>query len=315
MTPPKNRTTCTENDNNSVAATASPDGEREAAAKHYQDVTKGLGGISWRFLIRGKWQYLPMLLSDFGREIVRRKYDAIATDLAYENTPSGLLGPVGAWVDRQVLNLPLHQDLRHRLRFVVEGLMEQSQVHAQERDGTIRILSAPCGLTRDILTTKTELSTEAPDIADRLEFHGLDLDPTGEVVPIAQLRAKEAGMGASFYQANLFDQESVKEVLPIDEGFQIVNCIGLTPWINLEEVEYLIRFFHDLLGMVFDIEGWKSVFQVPLSASVAPGCWAETVGVGSGDGCVTKMFGVGRSTMIFVTSSSASRVAIFCCNC
>ena len=73
--------------------------------------------------------------------------------------------------------------------------------------------------------------------------------------------------------------------------------------------------------MVFDIEGWKSVFQVPLSASVAPGCWAETVGVGSGDGCVTKMFGVGRSTMIFVTSSSASitvvqaGVAIFCCNC
>lgn len=245
MTQPKNRTKPSDGGNDSASEISSPVAEMEDAAKHYQDVTKGLGGISWQFLMSvRKWQYLPMLLSDYGREIVRRKYDAIATDRAYENTPSGLFGPLGAWVDRQVLDLPLHQDLRHRLRFVVEGLKEQAQVHTQEGVGAVRVLSAPCGLIRDILTTTRELAVEAPDVADCLEFHALDLDPTGEVVPIARRKADEAGLGVSFYKANLFDQESVKATLP-DGGFHIVNCIGLTPWITLEEVEYLIRFFHD----------------------------------------------------------------------
>ena len=245
MTQPNDPTQSPRTDNGSTRDTTSPVEEREAAAKHHQDVTKGLVGISWTFLTSvRKWQYLPMLLSDYGREIVRRKYDAIATDRAYENTPSGLLGPIGAWVDRQVLDLPLHQDLRHRLRFVVEALKEQAQVHAQEGDSTVRILSAPCGLIRDVVTTTGELAVEAPDVADRLEFHNLDLDPTGEVVPLARSRAEEAGVRAYFHQANLFDQDSVIATLP-SGGFQIVNCIGLTPWITLEEVESLIRFFHD----------------------------------------------------------------------
>ena len=245
MTQPNKPTQSPRIDNGTTSVTASPVEERKAAAKHHQDVTKGLGGISWRFLTNiGKWQYLPMLLSDYGREIVRRKYDAIATDRAYENIPSGLLGPIGAWVDRQVLDLPLHQDLRHRLRFVVDGLNEQAQVHSQHGDGPVRILSAPCGLIRDVVTTASELAVEAPDIADRLEFHALDLDPTGEVIPLARRRAEDAGVRVSFHQANLFDQESVMETLP-SGGFQIVNCIGLTPWITLEEVESLIRFFHD----------------------------------------------------------------------
>ena len=245
MTESKNQTKSGQGGNKTETAVSPSVEEREAAAKHHQDVTKGLGGISWHFVTRvGKWQYLPMLLSDYGREIVRRKYDAIATDRAYENTPSGLLGPIGAWVDRQVLDLPLHQDLRHRLRFVVEGLKEQAQVHAQQGDGTIRVLSAPCGLIRDVVTTTSELVVEDPQVADRLEFHALDLDPTGEVVPMARRRAEEAGVKAYFHQANLFDQELVTATLP-SSGFQIVNCIGLTPWITLGEVESLIRFFHD----------------------------------------------------------------------
>ena len=244
MVLPKNTATSTQAADNSELA-SSPEQEKESAAKHYKGVTKGLGGISWRFLIRLKWQYLPMLLSDFGRAIVRRKYDALATDMAYENIPSGLLGPLGAWVDHKVLDLPLHQDLRHRLRFVVDALKDQSQSHARGRDGNIKVLSAPCGLTRDILAARNELCIEAPDVADRLELHALDLDPTGEVIPIAQRRTKAAGIGVSFYRADLFNPESVKASLRSNEGFHIVNCIGLTPWITLGEVEYLFRFFHD----------------------------------------------------------------------
>ena len=128
---------------------------------------------------------------------------------------------------------------------MVDALKDQSQSHARGRDGNIKVLSAPCGLTRDILAARNELCIEAPDVADRLELHALDLDPTGEVIPIAQRRTKAAGIGVSFYRADLFNPESVKASLRSNEGFHIVNCIGLTPWITLGEVEYLFRFFHD----------------------------------------------------------------------
>ena len=65
------------------------------AAKHTRDATKGIGPLMWRFFVRLKWQYFPLLLSDYGNMILRRKYDAIATDYAYEINPSGRLGPIG----------------------------------------------------------------------------------------------------------------------------------------------------------------------------------------------------------------------------
>ena len=97
---------------NQVEVAGDQRAEELSPARHARKVTKGLGALSWSYLIRLKWQYLPLLLSDYGREILRRKYDAVSTDMSYENKPSGLLGPIGKAIDRIVLKFPLHEGLR-----------------------------------------------------------------------------------------------------------------------------------------------------------------------------------------------------------
>ncbi len=84
----------------------------KSAARHTAGATKSLGRIAWDFFVRLKWQYYPLLLSDYGRDILRRKYDAFATDRAYENRPSGILGPIGRLMDRFVLDFPTHEGVR-----------------------------------------------------------------------------------------------------------------------------------------------------------------------------------------------------------
>lgn len=62
-------------------------------AKHRAGAVLTPEQIVWQLVLRGRFKYLPMLLSDYGREILVRKYDAIATDRAYINKPHGLLVP------------------------------------------------------------------------------------------------------------------------------------------------------------------------------------------------------------------------------
>jgi hypothetical protein len=202
-----------------------------------------MGGIVWSCVVSLKWPYLPLLLSDYTREILRRKYDAIATDRAYENQPSGLLGPVGRWLDRKVLEFPTHEGLRQRLRIVVETLEAQILRQAQGEATPVRVLSAPCGLARDLLLCAEQLKRRDVALLGRVEFHGLDLDASGEVLPLAAKRAEEADVQVRLHRQDLFDPLGIGQVLGQPSGFQVVNCIGLTPWLDLPEVEHLCRTF------------------------------------------------------------------------
>lgn len=231
----------------------------ESSARHAQGAQKSMGVIALSFFVRFKWQYFPLLLSDYGRDIVRRKYDAIATDRAYENRPSGLLGPVGRWIDRMVLNFPLHEALRQRLRLVADSLRAQVLKKVQEGEPRVRVLSAPCGLIRDLLTCTAELRQQDMRVLERLELHALDLDASGEVLAIARSRAKAASVSIRFYQDDLFNSKNLSQALVGGNRFHIVNCIGLVPWLDLNEVERLARFFHDKLlapDGVFIVDNW-----------------------------------------------------------
>ncbi len=216
-----------------------------SSARHARNATRSTAAIAWRFVARFKWQYLPLLLSDYAREILRRKYDAIATDMAYENRPSGAAGPLGKFVDRQVLKFPTHEGLRQRLRLVKGCLRDEMTARARQGSGPVRVLSAPCGLMRDVLTCVTELREEAPLVARSMEVYGLDLDASGEGLPEARRRADGLGVSARLYQDDLFKPRALQGALDKGLRFHIVNCIGLTPWLDLSEVRQLVAFFHD----------------------------------------------------------------------
>lgn len=230
---------------NQIKGTGIQHVEELSPARHARRVTKGMWALTLSYFVRLKWQYLPLLLSDYGREILRRKYDAISTDMSYENSPSGVLGPIGKAVDRIVLSFPLHEGLRQRLRIVADSLKADATRRIALGEPRVRVLSAPSGVIRDLLTMVGELRNESPELVNRIELHALDLDATGEVIPMAKARADEARVDVTFHKEDLFNSPGLEAKFGRGEQFHIVNCIGLTPWLSLDEVEGLTRYFHD----------------------------------------------------------------------
>lgn len=129
-----------------------------SGARHTEAKVSSPGQLVWRLARTGRVHYVGMLLSDYGRQILTRKYDAFSTDRAYTIEPSGKFGPVGKLVDRYVLSFPLHEALRQRLALVVEALVDEVLGRA-EGVATVRVLSAPCGLARDVITAAARLET------------------------------------------------------------------------------------------------------------------------------------------------------------
>ena len=243
-------------------------------ARHTRGAYRTTRQIAWDFVRQFKWIYLPMLLSRYGREVVRRKYDAIATDLAYENHSSWELGPVSYIADKFVLSLPTHSALRQRLRFVADELKRAAiEFGTENPQQPVRILSAPCGAGRDLATFGGELAQENPELFARLEVHALDLDPTGEAIPLLKQRTTDAGMDVSTHRQDLFQLRASGSDTEQISRFDIVNCIGLTPWLTSEEVLSLVTRFHDDLMaesgvLLIDLFKWHRFSRLAYSLEI-----------------------------------------------
>ncbi len=214
--------------------------------------------IVGRLAARGRVHYLGMLASDYGRMILTRKYDAFSTDYAYENRPRGLLGPVGKAMDALVLRFPLHAALRQRLALVVPALVEAVRAQAGAGASPVRVLSAPCGLARDVITAASRIDAEAD--APRVRLIGLDIDESGDVLPEAARRAARAGVSVELLREDLFAAETrLAQIVARDGPFHVANCIGLTAWVDAPDVARLLRRFAGLLapGGSFIVDNWR----------------------------------------------------------
>src|SRR5262245_59859047 len=192
---------------------------------------------------------VSLLLSDQARMILTRRYDAFTTDRAYENFAHGWLGPLGRVADRRVMAMPVHVALRERLQIVAGMLVEAIGAAAPAR---VRVLSAPCALIRDLTTAVARLS------GARVELTAADLDELGDVLPEARRRAAAAGLDVAFVRGDLLDGRT-EDDLSARGPYDIVSCIGLTAWIELEEVGELGRRFHRLLspGGSLLVDSWR----------------------------------------------------------
>jgi hypothetical protein len=180
-----------------------------------------------------------MLLSDYGREIVERKYDAFATDRAYANTPSGRLGPVGTLIDWIVLQQDIHVGLRQRLTLVVEELSASVRECWSRETPSVRLVSGPCGLARDLRMAWRALG----EPEGQLELLGLDLDSTGEVLPAALRLAQAERVPLQTHRCDLLDREAVDRALH-QEPADIFLCIGLAVWLDPPDLFLLLQGLH-----------------------------------------------------------------------
>ena len=213
---------------------------REGTARRHADGARSAGdALVRRWLRQGKVWLLPLVLSDYGRDLIGRKYDAIATDRAYANRPSGRLGPLGRAVDWLVLRQDIHAGLRQRLAIVVEEVAAAARDRWAAGIAAPLLVSAPCGLARDLRLAWREL--DAP--AGRLDLLGLDLDSSGEVLPLAARLAAESRVPLRTARADLLDAPALAARLA-ERPADIVLGIGLTVWLDPADLAALLASLH-----------------------------------------------------------------------
>ena len=120
-------TTHHENDNGSIRHNE----ERGAAIAHHSKSRRRSPrelGLYWLRTLR--WHLLLLYMSDLGRDIVARKYDAFTTDKAYDPQPSGRW-LVGRWVDAIVRRMDTQMALRDRLA-IVTGMLADTASRIRE---------------------------------------------------------------------------------------------------------------------------------------------------------------------------------------
>src|SRR5262249_499048 len=105
----------------------------------------------------------------------------------------------------------------------------------------VTVLSAPCGLVRDLCTAHEMLLHQVPGAGRSLRFYGLDLDFEGRVLEEARRRARAAGVPIRLVQANILDDTAWSCLRRQAGPLAVVNCIGLAPWLSPDEVAGLLR--------------------------------------------------------------------------
>lgn len=128
---------------------------------------------------RFAWISLYHLLrrSDLAREGIERSGSYRFADHIYRNEASGI-GWFGRWLDRRLLNLPASQAMRGRYLQARDEMAHVCRRHFEEGMGSaFRILTVPCGIPRDVFDFAERINEERPGLLERIEYHGMDLDP------------------------------------------------------------------------------------------------------------------------------------------
>lgn len=163
--------------------------------------------------------------SDFAREGIERSGSYRFADHLYRNVASGR-GRFGRWLDRRVLDLPSARAMRRRY---LKAKAEIADALAT-REAALKMLAIPCGIPRDV----SEICTELPGAATRLDYTGMDLDP--EVLAAAKMHLGQIPLAsARFIEGNALIGSSYP-----DGRFDLILSTGLGEFLDDEE---LARFY------------------------------------------------------------------------
>lgn len=140
--------------------------------------TRRSASIPRRLVAEGKYHLLPvyalLTTSDLAREGIRNSGSFRFADHIYRNQASGRYG-VGRILDRVLLALPGARSMRsrflHSRREILRGVTGASG------NDQITVVSAPCGIARDMVDVAQVLRFADPETYERVRFVGVDIDP------------------------------------------------------------------------------------------------------------------------------------------
>ena len=204
--------------------------------------TRQSSSIPTKLLQQKRWLEIPLyhLLkqSDLAREGLENSGSYRFADHIYRNLPSGK-GFVGTTLDRALMTLPAVRSFRNRYLAARDALVD-FLIHRPVSTEQIHILSAPCGLPRELAEAARMANELSPGCLDRVSFHGVDLDK--KVLRDAVEFASENGLPRFFvHYGDALDLKSYS----IKADF--ITCTGLAEFLDDDQLGKLYGVFHQVL--------------------------------------------------------------------
>jgi SAM-dependent methyltransferase len=159
-----------------------------------KNATRQSPSIARKLARQGALHLLPLYgllrLSDLAREGIDHSGSYRFADHIYVGAPSGRT-PIGRWLDARLLAMPAARAFRRRCDNA-QAVVRQALESRPAKAGALRVLAVPCGIPRDLIELSRTLRSSRPELLERLEYHGMDLDP--EVIPLATAALRDSGL-------------------------------------------------------------------------------------------------------------------------
>lgn len=142
--------------------------------------TRTSPSIPRRLLRERKLHLLPvyglMRTSDLAREGIENSGSFRFADHVYRGEPSGRYG-IGYLLDAVLLRMRSARSMRSRFVHAQREILAAAARWAADPRDSFRVLSAPCGIARELAQAALTLRATHPTVHARARFFGLDLDP------------------------------------------------------------------------------------------------------------------------------------------
>jgi SAM-dependent methyltransferase len=180
--------------------------------------------------------YAALRTSDLAREGLDHSGSYRFADHVYRGEPSGR-GLFGRWLDARLLGLPAVRSFRTRFHAARDELTA-FLVDRAGASGPLDVLSAPCGIPRELVDGYRGFKTSGTAARATLTFHGLDLD--AEALASAEDFARAGGLTPFVvHQGDVFDPASYPQAV------DFITCTGLAEFLD-------DRRLSDLFALLFD---------------------------------------------------------------
>jgi SAM-dependent methyltransferase len=184
--------------------------------------------------------YYFLRLSDLAREGLEYSGSSRFADHIYRSVPSGR-GFMGRWLDARLLGLPAVRSFRSRYLAARDEAVAFVSERRQPAPGAmLDLLSAPCGIPRELADAADLLRQRGIDLPGGVRFHGLDLDPA--TLDAARKFADERALRPfETHQGDALDRSVYRG------RFDFITCTGLAEFLDDDELARLYAVFFDVL--------------------------------------------------------------------
>jgi hypothetical protein len=208
----------------------------------YYNRTRQSASLPMALLRRGRILALPLYSALRRSDLAREGFDHSGSyrfaDHIYRGEPSGR-GVFGRWLDKQLLALPAVRSFRNRFHASRDELAAFLGRRAGE-DGRLDVLSAPCGIPRELVDGHRRLRASGIPIRATLAFHGLDLD--AQALEQAVAFARDGGLDPFVaLRGDIFDRATY----PHEMDF--ITSTGLAEFLDDGRLSDLYATFYERL--------------------------------------------------------------------